>query len=249
MQEVSRRAARDIFGSTVKVYAQPEFVRHIGLGKGKTTFNNWVEMYQRQTEFGERGVIKIVEKLGAKDEFNAKSSMEYTLSVLADANLHDERGHLLADEMKRYLSGHFDDWKSENGGWFKSLKGQYPTGQSVVDNIDVEIDLPKDIITIPDEDFIMGIGSYLRKEENGENKFYKITGLTVATHNPDKIDILYSLKPQVKLHGQYRDSPMHLEKSVLASDLEKSYEVQFKVPYAKPQKETKAHALGNLVLA
>ena len=239
MQEVARRTAREIFGSTVKVYLRPEFIRHLGLGDTKADFNNWIKMYQRQTASEQRGKIKVVETLGVSETFNHSSSWEDILTALADANLHDGREDLLGAEMKTYIAGHFDDWKSENGELFKSISGKYPSGQTVVNNLPETIQVPN---------LLVGEETLLSKNELGADRkpverFYRVKSVSLANINdPSKKDVWYSVKHQIKLSGVYVDNPNAMPESVIASAMD-AYKAHDARPFALSQK-TKSPVLG-----
>lgn len=166
---------------------------------------------------------------------------------MAEANLYVGRESSLSGEMRTYIAERYDDWKAEKGGFFKSIRGAYPTGQEVIENIDVTIKQLNETIMIPAQSHILGIGSYLKKEVDGKEKFYKVTETKLEAHDPEKLDILYTFKRQVKIYGQYQDDITVVENSILASDLGKSYKVQFPVPYSPQIKQSRKQILRNLV--
>jgi hypothetical protein len=236
MQEVSRRTAREIFGSTVNVYLRPEFVRHMCLGDTKKDFSNWFEMYKRQTASSERGSIKIVERLGVSEKFNDVSSSEYILASLAESCLHAGHETNLESDIREFVVGLYDVWKSKQGEFLKSLRGVYPTGEDVVNNLDIETELPPQIIKIPSGKHLLGVGSILEKKDSqaGCNRHYEVEAVEPSNANlmnKGMFDVKYAIQRGAKAGGRFypdETSP----KMIAASSMDTldNYFVSFKVP-------------------
>jgi len=237
MQEVTRRETISIFDTHAKIYIRGEGCDHFYRDDTKKSFKAWLEFYKAHSFKPQKTRITVVQELGVNPSKQQHIDTEKLLERMAEARFSEDNTRQLADEMRSMAVALFDTWKNEHASTLSKLFG-LPTGEEVFKHVEFDIQTLPEMIKIPSNKHLLGVGSILEKThaEVNLNTFYQVQSVEPFWSNPmekDVYDLKYSLQRGSKTQRRFVADDT-LPKMVRASsmDMLDNYFVDFPVPYS-----------------